>query len=241
MPKSNVTTAPIPKAAPLWARISVLSGLAFIVLLTLLHVIEPEFDPSWRFISEYALGRHGWVMALAFASLAVSATALLAAVLNQIRTVGGYFGIALLALSIVGFGLAAVFPTDPITATDATASGMVHSIGAALGGNVSAAAFFLSWSLTRNRAWRAERRTVGWAVLIACLTGVAATWAGILLAYDSYYWGSAHQSLPVSFFIVAVIFAAYLLSGLAGRRAAARPGDTSAPAARHVTRDQVAA
>jgi zinc/manganese transport system permease protein len=58
------------------------------------------------------------------------------------------------------------------------------------------------------------------ALATACLTGVAATWLGILLAYDSYYWGPAHQGLPVSFFIVAIIFATYLASGLPAARAA---------------------
>lgn len=52
------------------------------------------------------------------------------------------------------------------------------------------------------------------AIGLACLIGVAAIWIGLLLAYDSYYWGSSHQSLPVSFFIVAIIFVAYLTSGL---------------------------
>ena len=84
-------------------------------------------------------------------------------------------------------------------------------------------------------------RRLGWALVVACLAGVAATWAGILLAYDSYYWGSAHESLPVSFFIVAVIFAAYLLTGLLGltSHAATRPPGTE-PAAEDATRDQVA-
>lgn len=85
-------------------------------------------------------------------------------------------------------------------------------------------------------------RRLGRALIAACLAGVAATWAGILLAYDSYYWGTAHESLPVSFFIVAVIFAAYLLTGLAARRAAGRlRGTTMPPAADDATRDQVAA
>ena len=44
--------------------------------------------------------------------------------------------------------------------------------------------------------------------------GVVATWLGVLLAYDSYYWFPSSQGLPVSFFIVALIFVAYLLSGL---------------------------
>jgi zinc/manganese transport system permease protein len=84
-------------------------------------------------------------------------------------------------------------------------------------------------------------RRMGWALAAACLIGVAATWAGILLAYDSYYWGATHQGLPVSFFIVAVIFAAYLLTGLTGRRAAGGAGGTGGSAAQDATRDQVAA
>jgi zinc/manganese transport system permease protein len=58
------------------------------------------------------------------------------------------------------------------------------------------------------------------AVVFACLAGVAATWAGILLSYDSYYWGASHQALPVSFFIVAAVIVTYLVTGLLAGRAA---------------------
>ena len=76
-------------------------------------------------------------------------------------------------------------------------------------------------------------KTVPRALVTACLTGVAATWLGILLAYDSYSWGAGHQSLPVSFFIVAIIFVTYLATGLPAARAARRraPASTSAAAA----------
>jgi zinc/manganese transport system permease protein len=57
-------------------------------------------------------------------------------------------------------------------------------------------------------------RSTGRAVGLACLVGVAATWLGILLAYDSFYWGTSRQALPVSFFIVALVFASYLASGV---------------------------
>ena len=53
-----------------------------------------------------------------------------------------------------------------------------------------------------------------------CLFGVAATWLGILLSYDSFYWGASHQALPVSFFIVAAVIATYLLAGLVARQRA---------------------
>ena len=71
-------------------------------------------------------------------------------------------------------------------------------------------------------------KSVGRALAVACLIGVGATWLGILLAYDSYYWGSSHQALPVSFFIVAIVFVTYLLSGL---RRSARPRTAAAPGA----------
>ena len=83
-------------------------------------------------------------------------------------------------------------------------------------------------------------RRVGRAVGLACLIGVLSTWLGVLLAYDSYYWGSSHDGLPVSFFIVAVIFVTYLASGLPALRAARRIGQPAAPAP-VAERDKIAA
>ena len=52
----------------------------------------------------------------------------------------------------------------------------------------------------------------GVAILWSVVIGLAATWLGVLLAYDSYYWPPAHQGWPVSFFVVALVLVAYLLS-----------------------------
>jgi zinc/manganese transport system permease protein len=71
---------------------------------------------------------------------------------------------------------------------------------------------------------------VSLALGFASLTGVLATWLGVLLAYDSYYWGSSHQGLPVSFFIVAVIFLTYLASALPAGRAARSSQRPATPA-----------
>jgi hypothetical protein len=35
------------------AKLSLGATIVFLVLLALLHVIEPEFDSMWRFMSEY--------------------------------------------------------------------------------------------------------------------------------------------------------------------------------------------
>ncbi len=55
-------------------------------------------------------------------------------------------------------------------------------------------------------------RRPGAAILLAALIGLAATWAGILIAYDSYAWTGGH-GWPVSFCIVTLIFLAYLACG----------------------------
>ena len=80
-------------------------------------------------------------------------------------------------------------------------------------------------------ALRVTRRP-GVAILTAGLLGVGATWLGILLAYDSYYWPPAGRGWPVSFFVVSLVFVIYLLCGLPAWRAArARRTTTPGPQA----------
>jgi zinc/manganese transport system permease protein len=55
------------------------------------------------------------------------------------------------------------------------------------------------------------------AVGLAALLGIAATWLGVLLAYDSYDWPPLHHGWPASFFIVALVVVIHL-----GARALAR-------------------
>jgi zinc/manganese transport system permease protein len=83
----------------------------------------------------------------------------------------------------------------------------------------------LSTALLIGPAAAATRltRRPGAAMLSAALISLAATWLGVLLAYDSFYWPPAHTGWPVSFFVVTLIFAFYLLAqaprAVRGRRA----------------------
>jgi zinc/manganese transport system permease protein len=65
-------------------------------------------------------------------------------------------------------------------------------------------------------ALRLSRRPAT-AIALAVAIGLAATWGGILLAYDSYDWTPGH-GWPVSFFIVTIIFVIYLLSFITANR-----------------------
>jgi zinc/manganese transport system permease protein len=60
-------------------------------------------------------------------------------------------------------------------------------------------------------------RTPGRATVAAALIAVAATWLGIVLAYDSFSWPPSHDGWPVSFFIVALIFLGFIAAQIIGR------------------------
>lgn len=135
------------------ALVSLWSSAAFVLLLGALHLLRPDLDPSWRFISEYELGPHGWVMRLAFAALAVSCLSFVIAIRPDIRGVAGYFGVALVALSAAGMFLAAIYVPDALN--------RLHEVGAMLD-NLPFGALFIAWSLWRAPAWRHARRLLAW-------------------------------------------------------------------------------
>lgn len=91
----------------------------------------------------------------------------------------------------------------------------VGALGVAVGLSSLAIGAILSTALLVGPAATALRlvRRFGRALLAACAIGIGSTWAGVLLAYDSYYWSPGHRALPVSFFIVAIVVAVYLVSG----------------------------
>jgi Protein of unknown function (DUF998) len=79
-------------------------------LVVLLHVLEPEFDPSWRMLSEYSLGRHGVLMRVAFLAGGTAVIAVAVALSSS-----GWPATLLLALVAIGPLGAAFVDTDPIT------------------------------------------------------------------------------------------------------------------------------
>lgn len=79
-------------------------------LMVLLHVLEPEFDPSWRMLSEYSLGRYGVLMRVAFLAMG---TGVIAVAVALWRAAGPWsLGLVLVAIGPLG---AACVDTDPIT------------------------------------------------------------------------------------------------------------------------------
>ena len=69
---AEATARPVTTVSRTAALLSFAGAATFVVLLAALHVIKAGLDTLWHFISEYAIGDYGWIMVLAFLSLAVS-------------------------------------------------------------------------------------------------------------------------------------------------------------------------
>ena len=95
-----------------------------IVLVISLHYLEPEFDPSWRMLSEYSLGKYGVIMRLAFILGGTGVMACGAALWHPAGFLS--LGLPLVALGPIG---AAFIDTDPITTprSEMTARSKVHA------------------------------------------------------------------------------------------------------------------
>jgi hypothetical protein len=155
------------------ARLAGLAGTASVVFLGALHILSPEIDPTWRMVSEYALGKFEWVLALMFVSQALSCLALFFALKAHIRTIGGKIGLFFLLAACVGLVMAALFDWEH----------PLHGVAALIGMPSSPiAAMVLTVSLIRNQKWsRALLLTANltWISLVIMLatvfTGLAQT------------------------------------------------------------------
>lgn len=98
-----------------------------ILLVLLLHFLEPEFDPSWRMLSEYSLGRYGVLMRVVFLAWGTGVIAVAVALSGSAWPES--LGLVLVAIGPLG---AAFIDTDPIT-TPHTQMSSRSNVHAALG------------------------------------------------------------------------------------------------------------
>jgi hypothetical protein len=196
------------------ARLALGAAGAFLFLLSAAHLAKPDLDPSWRPISEYALGDFGWVMTLAFLSWGLSAIGVFVALRSHVPTRGGRIGLAFLLVGGAGPILAGIFPTDPITtAPDAmTTTGSLHSLGAVLADGIPIGAALITWSLVRkNPAWAPARRHLVLVTVLAWIGFAVLTVSMAVLLPES--GGQLGPDVPVGWpgrFLVAA-YAAWLL------------------------------
>ena len=163
-----------PNNSRVFGRIAAGLSVAFLGFLLLLHILEPEFDPSWRMISEYELGRYGWLMSLAFICWSGSVLALIVALRPSLQTIAGKVGFWwFLVIAVAQFG-GGVFITDAITDTIKSTTGNLHTLcGVIVILTFPIAATLVAGSLARNREWKDARRGMRWLTLLVWLSLIA--------------------------------------------------------------------
>ena len=99
--------------------------------LAALHVLRPDIHPGRTMISQYAVGRHGWLMFVCFGGLAVASLCLALVLSPRLPSFLGRVGLVFLVAAGIGLGVAALCPMDPIAEGPRRFSlrGKLHGLG----------------------------------------------------------------------------------------------------------------
>src|SRR5215204_790592 len=117
----------------------------YVIVGTALHILEPDFDPRFRFMSEYALGACGWLMTTTFFALGL-ATFAVAAVLRDVHQSSqvARIGFGLLAVGALFVCLAGVFKDS-----------IPHLLASVVAiPSIAMAVLLLSWTFRRAAGWQ---------------------------------------------------------------------------------------
>jgi hypothetical protein len=146
------------------ARVAIAGALVVLLLLASLHVLSPEFDPSWRVVSEYANGRYGWVLSLMFAFWGLSSWALVVAIWSQVHGIVGKIALGFLIASGAGEAMASVFDINH----------PLHDLAGMIGvPTLPVAAMLISVRLGSTQGWSTARSMLLWTANL--------TWVSLVL------------------------------------------------------------
>ena len=159
-------TAPIHTTISIPAgRLAITAIVAYQILLIALIFLRPDLDPSWHTISEWEIGRYGWLMSGALVISGLSYAALLVMLASQVRGVMGHVGMCVLLICAAGACGAGVFTTDPMPIhPPLSTTGTLHVIfGTSQLVLLPFAALFINLSLARkNQRWASVRPLLLW-------------------------------------------------------------------------------
>ena len=159
-----------PKISVIAARLAISLIITYQLILIALIFIRPDLDPSWHTISEWGIGRHGWIMSVAFIISALSYAALWTMLKSQIRGLTGKIGITLLFICVIGTIGVGIFTTDPYPPDFTITRTLLHTI---CGGSAmfllpfSALAININLAL-KNKAWLPARNSAIFTMPLSC-------------------------------------------------------------------------
>ena len=154
------------RSAAISRRIVWACAAYYVIVGAALHVLEPEFDPRHRFMSEYVWGAYGWLMTTTFFVMGLAAFTVAAGLRDAHRSSrSARIGFGLLVVGAAFVCLAGVFKDF-----------LPHFVAGAVAiPSIVMAVLLLSWSFRQAAGWQTIHR----ATLLVAL-GMLAAFVSIL-------------------------------------------------------------
>ncbi len=120
------------------AWVSIVGTVFFVLAVTALHFLRPDYNPTTRLLSDYAVGPYGYLMTAAWFALGLVSFALALGIRDGMGpSRAKSAGSVLLGVAAVGGFLTGIFPPD-LEGSPSTTTGAIHLVV----GSISFVAFF---------------------------------------------------------------------------------------------------
>jgi hypothetical protein len=168
------------------ACISFALVIVSLLLLSLLHILEPEFNTKGQLISDYELGMFGVLMSLVFFCNGGSVLFLILALWKDLQNRRGHLGgwwLVLIGIAFIGAGIFAPDRGVGLDQSPLSLSGSLHT-GFGLFTIFTAPIAFtiISRNLMKNQRWSARAHQLRWTYVVAWI-GLA-SFFGSLIIYN---------------------------------------------------------
>jgi hypothetical protein len=148
----------------LLAKLTLVSSALSLLCLLILHFVSREYKPSWRMISEYALGKHKWLITSFFIFWGLSSFFVALLLFNLVTSTAAITGVVLITISGTGAIMGGLFDVKH----------KLHGMAFALGiPTMPIGALLVAYHLLQNENWNTHST--------ALLVSSHALWISVVL------------------------------------------------------------
>ena len=154
----------------LYSNLSILMAATYQVLLIILIFLRPDIHPYSTTISEWAIGKFGWLMQGAFFCSALSYLFLFLSIKKAVHGRWGKIGLILLFICFIGTVGVGAFVTDPYPPDFTITTTVVHATSGGLAMILLPfAALVINHNLMKNEQWKCVKNILRWTAFLPVL------------------------------------------------------------------------
>jgi hypothetical protein len=155
------------------SRVVIATVLYYVVVVALLHFLQPGIDPVASPVSAYVLTSSGALMTSTYFVRAVSLIAMVAGLRRVLRrAMGSTIGVIMVSVAAVASVTAGAFPAEQQLPPQ-TLSGIIHSAsGIVFALTIAAAVILITLSVRKDARWRGVVTLVTWLAVGVAISAV---------------------------------------------------------------------